>query len=58
MVLISEIFEVDLSYPYNIRQKTKHFPLCAENKTISKDDFDDFLKKTKPKDYITHKKSL
>ena len=26
--------EVDLEYPYNIRQKTKYFPFAPENKTI------------------------
>ena len=36
--------EVDLSYPYNIRQKTKHFPSCPEKKSISKDNFNDYMK--------------
>ena len=33
--------EVDLKYPHNIRQKTKYFPFCPENKSISKQDFND-----------------
>ena len=36
--------EVDLSYPYNIGQKTKHFPFCLENKSISKDSLNDYMK--------------
>ena len=27
--------DVDLRYAYNIRQKTKHFPICPENKILS-----------------------
>ena len=37
--------EVDLIYPYNIRQKTQFFPVSPESKTISKDDFNDYKKK-------------
>ena len=48
--------KVDLSYPYNKRQKTKHFPFCPENKSISRDDFTDYMKKIKPKNYISHNK--
>ena len=36
---IGHFLEVNLSYPYNIRQKTKHFPFAPENKIIDPDDF-------------------
>ena len=49
---IGYFLEVDLSYPYNIRQKTKHFPFCPENKSISKDDINERMKTNKPNFYI------
>ena len=48
--------EVDLEYPHNIRQKTKHFPFAPENKSISKDDFGPYMKSIMPKNYLSHKK--
>ena len=53
---IGYLLEVDLEYPYSIRQKTKHFPFCPENKTVSKDDFGPYMKSIMPKNYISHKK--
>ena len=50
--------EVDLSYLYNIRQKTKHFPFCLQIKSISKGDFTEYMKRIKPKKYISHKKLI
>ena len=50
--------EVGLRYPYNIRQKTKHFPFCPGNKFISKNDFSDYMNKIKPKIYLEHKKLI
>ena len=41
---IGYFLEVDLEYPYNIRQKIKYFPFCPENKTVSKDDFEPYMK--------------
>ena len=38
---VGYFLEVDSSYPCNIRQKTKHFPFCPENKSVSKNDFHD-----------------
>ena len=46
--------EVDLRYLIIIRQKTKPFHFTLENKIVSKDDFNDCMKKNKPKKiYIT-----
>ena len=50
--------EVDLSYPYNIKQKTKHFLFCPGNKCISKEKFSDYMKRFKPKKYISHNKLI
>ena len=53
---ISNFVEVDLSYPNNIKEKTKNFPLCLKDKRCKKNDFSDFMKKTKP-DLYTQTKS-
>ena len=37
--------EADLSYPYNLRQKTEQFPFSPETKSISKENFKDYMKK-------------
>ena len=55
---IGYFLEVDLEYPYNIRQKTKYFPFCPENKTISKNDFGPYMKSIMPKNYVSHKKLI
>ena len=48
--------EVDLRYPDNIKEKTKIFPFCLENKVIPKDKYNDYMKKKQPKNYIESKK--
>ena len=50
--------EVDLSYLFNIEQKTKHIPIAPENKNVFKKLFNKLMKKIKPKKYIPHKKSI
>ena len=50
--------EVDLRYPYSIGRKTKHFPFCPENKSISKDNFIEYMKRIKPKTFISNKKLI
>ena len=55
---IGYFLEVDLEYPYSIRQKTKHFPFFPENKSISKDDFGPYMKSIMPKNYVSHKKLI
>ena len=55
---IGYFLEVDLEYPHNIRRKTKHFPFCPENKSISKDDFSPYMKSIIPKNYVSHKKLI
>ena len=51
---IGYFLKVDLKYPYNIIQKTKQYPFCPENKSILKDGFNDYMKRIKRKNYISH----
>ena len=55
---IGYFVEVDSRYPYIIKQKTKYFPFCPENKNINKDDFDDYMNKIKTKIFTEHRKLL
>ena len=50
--------EVDLKYPDNIKEKTKNFPFCSENKIIHKDKCNDkeCMKQIKPKNNAKSKK--
>ena len=50
--------EVDHEYPHNIRRKTKYFPFCPENKTISKDDLSPYMKSIMSENYVSHKKLI
>ena len=50
--------EVDLKYPVNIKEKTKHFPLCPENKITPEEKYNDYMNKTKPKTYTKFKKLI
>ena len=55
---IGYVLEVDLKYPNNIKNKTKNFPFCRENKKIYPDKYNDYMKKTKPKRYTKSKKLI
>ena len=55
---IGYFLEVDLEYPYNIRQKTRSFPFAPENKSISEDDFGPYMNSIMPKNYVSHKKLI
>ena len=48
---IGYFLEVELKYPDNIKEKTKNFPFCPENKKINPDKYNDYMKKIKPKSY-------
>ena len=41
--------ELDLKYPYNMKEKTNNFPFCPENKIIPKEKYNDHMHKIKPK---------
>ena len=55
---IGYFLEVDLKYPDSIKEKTKHFPFCPENKKIDPDKYNDYMKKIKPKNYTKSKKLI
>ena len=47
-----------LTYPDNIKEKTKHFPFAPENKTINLDNISDYMKKIKPDTYTETEKLI
>ena len=55
---IGSLIEVDLKYPNNIKEKTKNFPFCPENKKINPDKFNDYMKENKADTYIQYKKLI
>ena len=55
---IGYFLEVDLKYLDNIKEKTKHFPFCPENKKIDPDKDNDYTNKIKPKTYTKSKKLI
>ena len=55
---IGYFVEVDLRYIDIIKEKTKTFPFCPENKVIPKDKNNEFMKKRKPKSYIKARRLL
>ena len=55
---IGYLLEVDLKYPDNIKEKTKHFAFCPEKKFIPKDKYNDYMNEIKPKIYTKSKKLI
>ena len=55
---IGYFIEVDLTYPNNLKEKTKNFPFCSENKKINPHDFNDYMKEIKPDTYIQSSKFI
>ena len=53
---IGYFIEADLGYPDNIKEKTKNFPFCPENKIIDK--YNDYMKEIKPENYVKSKKLI
>ena len=47
--------ELDLRYPDNTKDKTKKFPFCLENKIIRTNEYNNYMKKIKPKNYTKTK---
>ena len=50
--------EVDLKYPYNIKEETKNFPFAPVNKKNIPDDFGYYMKTIKPDTYTQTKKLI
>ena len=55
---IGSFLEADLKYPDSIKEKTKNFPFCTENKKINPNKYNDYMNKIKPKNYIKTKKLI
>ena len=55
---IGYFVEVSLKYPDDIKEKTKYFLFCPENKKIDPDKYTDYMKKIKPKNYTKSKKLI
>ena len=55
---IGYFLEVDLKYPDNIKQKTKYFPFCPENKKIDPNKYNDYMNTIKPENYTKSKKLI
>ena len=54
---IGFFIEVDLTYPDNLKEKTKNFPFAPVNKKINPDNFSDYMKEIEP-DICTQTKKL
>ena len=50
--------EVDLKHPEGIREKTKNFPFCPENKFSPQDKFSEYMKKMKQDSHAKCKKLI
>ena len=55
---IGYFLEVDLKYPDNIKQKTKYFPFCQENKKTNPDKYNEYMNSIKLENYTKSKKLL
>ena len=55
---IGDFVEVDLSYPDNIKEETKNFPICPETNIIDKDKYNEYMKEIKPEIFIKSEKLI
>ena len=55
---IGYFLEADLKYSDNIKEKTKNFPFCPENKKINPNKYNDYMNNIKPKSYTKPKKLI
>ena len=55
---IGYFLEVDLKYPDNLKQKTKYFPFCPENKKIDSNNYNEYMNTIKPENYTKSKKLI
>ena len=47
-----------MKYPDNIKEKTKNFPFCPENKKINPDRYNEYMNKIKPKNNTKSEKLI
>ena len=55
---IGYFLEVDLKYPEIIKEKTKYFSFCPENKQIDLKKYNEYMKSIKPENYTKSKKLI
>ena len=55
---IGYFLEVDLKYTDNIKQKTKYFPFCPENKKIDSNKYNEYMNSIKPENYTKSNKLI
>ena len=55
---IGYFIELDLTYPKNIKEKTKNFPFAPMNKKINPNTLNDYMKEIKPDNYTSTKKLI
>ena len=55
---IGYFIEADLTYPNNIKEKTKNFPFAPVNKKTNPDKFSDYMKEIKPDTYVQSSKLI
>ena len=55
---IGYFLEVNLKYPDNIKQKTKYFPFCPENKKKDPNKYNEYMNTIKPENYTKSKKLI
>ena len=55
---IGYFIEVDLNYPNNIKEKTKHFPFALVNKKMNPENFSDYMKEIIPNTYTQNTKVI
>ena len=55
---IGSFLQVDLKYPDTLKEKTKNFPFCPENKIMDKNKYNAYINKIKPKNYTKSKKLI
>ena len=56
--IIGYFIDVDLTYPDNVKEKTKNFPFAPENKKINPDEFSDHMEENKFDTYTQTKKMI
>ena len=55
---IGYFVEIDLTYPNNLKEKTKNFLFAPVNKKINPDDFNDYMKDIRPNTYVQSSKLI
>ena len=55
---IGYFVEVDLTYPNNIKEKTKNFTFAPVNKKINPDYFNEYMKEIRPNTYVQSSKLI